>query len=531
MFNIKLIKDPSRYLIYPRKSRQDDPNETVEEVLAKHVTELQEYAERELGGRIPEENIYREVVSGGGFESIAARTEFQKVLKRIESSEIIGVLAVDVQRLGRPELNDAYTIISSFRFSNTLVITPRMVYDLENDILRKYFQDELLRGKEYLDYTKVTLKAGRDRASKRGCHITGVAPFGYDRVQIGKDWTLEPNDMADVVRMMFDWYVNEGLSVWDVANRLEDMGVKPKKSKHWNQSSVERILTNPTYAGKIRYNYRKKTPIMVDGKIVIKEKRPSDPEEIIFVEGKHPALISQDLFDAAQNRVVQKSRKKKNHDLNNVLAGLLRCKGCGKTMRLTKSGKKAPDGGSYSYYYSCPTQKKPGREGKGKKCYKSAKVVDVVDAVLHTLEQVELPKLHAKIENGDGNAAVIQKRRIDALTKQLAEYHAQEENQYELLETKQYTQELFNRRNAILREKMEACEKELFQARQAMPKNVDYGEKIVELEEAIKALRDPDMSNEDKNRMLKTIIERIDYSATNEGYGKTMVNLEVFLRL
>ena len=68
------------YLIYLRKSRQDDPNETVEEVLAKHEAMLQEYAERELGGRISEENIYREIVSG---ESIDDRVEIKKVLARI----------------------------------------------------------------------------------------------------------------------------------------------------------------------------------------------------------------------------------------------------------------------------------------------------------------------------------------------------------------------------------------------------------------------------------------------------------------
>ena len=80
----KLGKE-SRYkiwLLYLRKSRQDDPNETVEEVLEKHEIQLQEWAERELGERIPEENIYREIVSG---ESIDAREEIKKVLARIEA--------------------------------------------------------------------------------------------------------------------------------------------------------------------------------------------------------------------------------------------------------------------------------------------------------------------------------------------------------------------------------------------------------------------------------------------------------------
>lgn len=80
------------WIIYLRKSRQDDPRETVEEVLEKHETMLQEYAQRELGGRIPEDNIYREVVSG---ESIDDRVEIKKVLSRLEDPAVKGVLVAE----------------------------------------------------------------------------------------------------------------------------------------------------------------------------------------------------------------------------------------------------------------------------------------------------------------------------------------------------------------------------------------------------------------------------------------------------
>ena len=86
------------HLMYLRKSRQDDPSETVEEVLAKHENILQEYSIRELGGRIPEEQIYREVVSG---ESIDDREEIKKILARIEDSRIKGVLVIEPSRLSR----------------------------------------------------------------------------------------------------------------------------------------------------------------------------------------------------------------------------------------------------------------------------------------------------------------------------------------------------------------------------------------------------------------------------------------------
>ena len=107
-------------LVYLRKSRSDDPLLSVEEVLARHETMLDEWAEKYLGEKIPEKNKYREVVSG---ETIADRPEIQTILKKIESPKIKAVLIVEVQRLSRGDLEDAGRIIKLFRFTNTLVIT------------------------------------------------------------------------------------------------------------------------------------------------------------------------------------------------------------------------------------------------------------------------------------------------------------------------------------------------------------------------------------------------------------------------
>ena len=73
------------YIIYLRKSRADSPDESVEEVLAKHEQMLQELAERELGGRIPENCIIREIVSG---ETIEERPGVNKVLALIENPAV-----------------------------------------------------------------------------------------------------------------------------------------------------------------------------------------------------------------------------------------------------------------------------------------------------------------------------------------------------------------------------------------------------------------------------------------------------------
>ena len=78
-------------LAYLRKSRKDYEfaNESIEKTLERHESILQEYAIKTFGAPIPEENIFREVVSG---DTIADRPEIQKVLSLIESDKYKAVL-------------------------------------------------------------------------------------------------------------------------------------------------------------------------------------------------------------------------------------------------------------------------------------------------------------------------------------------------------------------------------------------------------------------------------------------------------
>ena len=501
------------YLMYLRKSRQDDPNETVEEVLAKHETILQDFAVRELGGRIPEDNIYREVVSG---ESIEEREEIKKVLSRIEDNTIHGVLVIEPQRLSRGDLIDCGTLISNFQYTATSVVTPVMTYNLSNKMERKFFQDELLRGRDYLEYTKEILMRGRIAAVKRGCYISPIAPFGFDKIKIGRDWTLTPNDDADVVRLMFDWYVNEDLSLRAIAKRLE-AGHPSRNGGTWTGDTVRCMLSNVHYIGKVRFNYTKETQKVENGVRVVRRKKQPE-EEVIIAEGKHESIISMELFEAAQNRIKNNPRTYTEKGFVNILAGLLRCKKCGRVMRLVSTGRNHKK--RYYCKYAVPQH------------YKSADDSIVLSALLTVLKEEELPQLLAKVKNGDGNAAVIQKRRLEKLSKQMEEYRQQEDKQFELLETGRYTQELFDRRNSALREKIEICEKEILQARASIPKNINYEDKVILLKKAIEALENPSMPAKEKNRILRSIIKRIDYSAVDLGPSKgAEITLEVEMLL
>lgn len=499
------------WIMYLRKSRQDNPDETVEEVLAKHEAMLQEHAERELGHRIPEANIYREVVSG---ESIDERVEIQKVLSRLEDPNVAGVLVRDASRLSRGDLSDCARIIDNFRFTKTLVGTLMMTYDLNNKMERKFFQDELLRGNDYLEYTKEVLFAGRIAAVKRGYYVNGKPPFGYNRIKLGKGWSLEANDDADTVRLIFDLHVNQGYTPGGVARKLNEMGIPSSKGGEWTRASARNILSNIHYAGKVSYNRVKETIVVQHGERVKRHiQQPED--EVIVAEGKHTGIISMETYQAAQEIIKNAPRVKDKKELTNMFAGVLRCK-CGRTMTYHPRHKHG------NPRYNCP--RRPP-------CQKMVRANDLEPLIIEALENAELPKLQQKLKNGDGDAAMIQKRRLEKLAKQMAEYRVQEDKQYEFLETGRYTQEVFDRRNATLRKKMDECELEMHKTREAIPKNVDYRAAIIRLEDAIDALKDTDMPIEIKNRKLRAIVKTINCQTTDLGRNNTAINLEIILRL
>lgn len=519
LYDARSITD-EEWLLYLRKSRQDNPDETVEEVLAKHEAQLQEYAVNTLGRRISEDNIYREVVSG---ESIDERVEIKKVLARIEDPAIKGVLVIEPQRLSRGDLEDCGRLINALRFTSTKVVTPMMTYDLERKMERKFFQDELLRGRDFLEYTKEILFRGRVAAVKRGCYIGRFAPYGYDKIKIGDDCTLAINETeAEAVRVIFDLYVHEGLTPGRIADRLNKMGVAAPRGEKWVKDTVRVMLRNHHYAGYVTFNKIKLTPVLENG--VVTTKRLMQPEEdVIIAEGKHTAIIDRETWEAAQTLVARNPRVKHIHDLKNPFSGVLVCGKCGLVMK-QHPYKHAED------RMECRT--KP-------RCYKSVKISEVTEAILTALETSELPALELKVKNDDGNAAKIQQRLLAKLEKQMEEYRAQEDKQFELLETGKYTQDRFDQRNALLRKKMDECQAAIYKAKSTMPANVDYAERVAALKHAISMLKNKTASPAEQNKALKAIIARIEYNGSpgiapgQKGFekGKNPFSISISLRL
>ncbi|BBH19381.1 hypothetical protein Back11_07260 [Paenibacillus baekrokdamisoli] len=155
--------------VYLRKSRDDGE---FEDVLSKHRDTLLALVEN----RNWTYRLYEEVASG---EKIESRKEMQKLLRHVEDQLYDGVVVMDIDRLGRGENKDWALIKDTFLNSETVIITPNKIYDLEidNDDVSFDFMSIFAR----IEYKTIKrrMKQGKEAGAKKGMWTNGKPPFPY----------------------------------------------------------------------------------------------------------------------------------------------------------------------------------------------------------------------------------------------------------------------------------------------------------------------------------------------------------------
>ena len=492
-------------LNYLRKSQSDDPNLTVEEVLANHEKILDDWAIQNLGGKVPEKNKFREVVSG---ESLSERQEMQQLLRLIESPNIKAVAVVEPQRLTRGDAEQMGRIMKLFKFSNTLIVTPYRIYDLRDQYDWDAFEMELRRGNDYLNYYKNIQRRGRLLSVASGNYLGSVPPYGFDKdtVMDGKRKcpTLKENpEQADVVRMIFDMFVNKDMGIHLICKHLDGLHIKPPKGKYWSPETVRDMFSNVHYIGKVKWNWRKVVTIVEDSEIVKIRPKAKIGEYLVY-DGKHPAIVPEEWFNAAQEKLGKNPRVKSTVKVRNPLAGLVFCH-CGRAMTLRTHKKK--DGTERS----APRLLCDGQVHCGTG---SCLHTDLIEKVCQVLEQC-IEDFEIRLNNDAGDSAKLHTKLIKNLEKKLADLQKKELAQWEQQAHPDPDQRMpphiFKQLNEKLLKEKEEINQALCKAYESMPEPVDYGEKIVRFKDALEALKDPEMDAQAKNTLLKKCIERIEY--------------------
>ena len=512
----------NRIVAYLRKSRADGETETVEEVLAKHEKIMQEYMLKHYNTELPEKCIYREIMSG---ETIAARPVVQQIIRMIQDGNIDAVFVVDLQRLSRGDLSDAGEFSRLFRYSGCLILTPGRTYDISDEYDRKFFETELMRANDYLEYTKKIMLRGRVQSTKSGNYIGSVAPYGYDKCFIDKRSTLKPNPIeSDVVKFIFDLYTSDlQYGPTRIADKLNEMGYKPRKGDRWSPLTIRGIVTNPIYIGKVVWDRRKGKISYQNGKIIKQRPRNND---YIIADGVHEPIIDETTFETAQH--ISKSRSHPSARIDrskivNPLAGLLFCR-CGYSMVYKKLYSKTST--NIPPIYMC---------SRSNVCSCRGAYIDRVYDELYNTLVLSLAQMKFDIDD-DVNSKTMSADLIlrEAYEKELNEIKKQQTRLYEFLEKGIYTEEIFLERSAILRDRSEKINLELVNLVSAIKTEEEKRNFATNLEKCIQTLKDENATAEEKNILLKTVIKRIEYSrdkSPRRKYDDTPITLKVYFNL
>ena len=309
---------------------------------------------KEMGLHIDKEYI-DDGYSGVSFD----RPAFEKLKDDIDSGIIGTVITKDMSRLGRNFIETAYCIGEYFPRNNVRYIAINDQFDSDRpDVFDQQLMMEIkaLINDRYVKDVSIKRKQVAESKTKDGQFIGVMAPYGYRIKKENGRRTLEIDEYsASIVKRIF-CEVASGKSRSEVANELNRDGIIPpilymnmtqsKKKKYyydWSDKIIYRILRNKTYTGKIVKRKSSKRDYH-------QKKRDFIPiRDRGTIDHCHPVIITEELFDVANNRLKTMKRKEKNN-YSGLFSKLVICGECGNIMTFCRRKR---ENGNIKYHFVC----------------------------------------------------------------------------------------------------------------------------------------------------------------------------------
>lgn len=440
---------------------------------------IREHAKRD-GYVIPEEYIFREEDGISG-KSAEKRPAFRLMIATAKETPA-PFEAIFVWKFSRFARNQEEAIM----YKNLLSKRGISVRSISEPSTDSPFSSLIERIIEWMDeYYLINLagevRRGMNEKHQRG-EVTGAAPYGYKCEE--KKLVPVPEE-ADVIRYIFERYA-AGEGHRKIARELDEMGVKTKRGNVPDNRFVQYILANPVYIGSLRRaeeghaNYSRAS---------------YNGDKVTIIEHAHEAIISAELWEAAQKRSSERSAEAKYVRKQNprmyMLKGLIRCD-CGATLTMSASAQ----------YLQCHSY------ARGQ-CSVSHSIM------IHKADALTISALNEIIESDSYHFAEVVKK-VQKPGKDWAKLIASERSKLtrardaflngvftdkEYLEVKASAEEIIA--------KLEAAQAaEEVAATAPTPSRAAFREKALAVLEIIKS---PDVTAEAKNEALRTIIDHITY--------------------
>jgi site-specific DNA recombinase len=334
--------------LYARVSTERQQQaQTIEQQIVRLLAQVAQQAD----WHVAEAHIYRD----DGFSGAKLnRPGLDRLRDHAKFGEFELVLITAPDRLARKYVHQVLIIEELQALGCRIEFLERPMSDDPNDQLLLQIRGAVAEYERTLIAER--MRRGRQAKLRSGQLLPwSKAPYGYlldaEHPRDPRRLHLDPVQAA-VVTQIFAWYTDaaEHPSLYEVAKRLSQAGLAtPNGGIRWHVASVRGILRNPTYAGtahsgrtrQVLAQHRKSALLPVGPGL---SQRPAPAEDWIPIPV--PAIISQEVFDAAQARLAQNQQLARRHNdaHDYLLRGLVSCAQC----RLACLGRSLHPG--YQYY-------------------------------------------------------------------------------------------------------------------------------------------------------------------------------------
>ena len=333
------------------------------------------------------------------------------------------------------------------------------------------------------------VKRGMTEKAKRG-GVLGGAPFGY-KVENGQYVIVESE--ATVIKEAFRDYL-AGSGFLTIAKKFNAIGVKTHRGSAIENRTIEYWLNNPTYIGKTRWNPTGKTS------------RDYTNKNVIISDGTHEPIIDDELWNAVQQKLREDKARYKSHmrkpqkGMSYWLNGVLRCGKCGATLS------------NCSGFYLCSNRPKGTCESNGGIGLKSITklVIDKFEEILDSDDVCVKFASSSKIkeEPGTSNTLRLLQLKLEESNRKFNRVKEAYESGVDTIEEYKQNKQKISKEISELKSLI-AEEEGRDQDKTPENKNQVTTKLRNEIKKVSDILKSDDVSIEEKNGVLKSIVKEI----------------------
>ena len=280
------------------------------------------------------------------------REDFNRMIQDGKSGKYDMIITKEVSRFAR-NLLDSIAYTRELReygirliFMNDNIDTDQPDHEFRLAMMASLAQEESRK-------TSERVKWGQRRRMEQGV-VFGRDMLGYD-VRDGK--LIINEEGAEIVRLIYYKYLDEGKGCHVIANELRESGIKTSRfMKEWSYTVILRVLKNEKYCGDL---VQQKT--YTQSYLSHKKKANNGELDYVVIRDHHEPIIPRERFEAAQRELQRRHdmHYTKNGFANRyALSGKIICAECGSTF--VHSQKKCPNGTKYENW-TCITKNRQGK--------------------------------------------------------------------------------------------------------------------------------------------------------------------------